>query len=182
MNVPYILSTERLGLRKWTAADEEPFIRMNQDPAVMEFFPRPMTPAESIAMMGRIAVSFETHGYGLYAVELRATREFIGYTGFARPSFDSFFTPCIEIGWRLRKEAWGHGFATEAANACLRYGFGVLRFHRVYSFTALLNTRSERVMQKIGMRQTGEFDHPGLEEGHALRRHVLYVAGSSVKP
>jgi RimJ/RimL family protein N-acetyltransferase len=172
----YLLTTPRLGLRRWRPADLEPFTRMNGDPAVMEYFPRLMTPAETAAMVERIDTFFDQHGYGLYAVELRSTGGFLGYCGFARPSFEHWFTPCVEIGWRLRKEAWGCGYATEAAKECLSHGLGALGLGKIYSWTAVLNTRSERVMQKIGMNKIGEFDHPKLEEGHALRPHVLYEA------
>lgn len=174
----YVLSTDRLCLRRWTAADLPPFSKMNQDPAVMQFFPRLLSPTDSAAMVQRINAFFDQTGYGLYAVDIKATGEFIGYTGFANPSFQSFFTPCVEIGWRLKKDAWGQGYATEAARACLQYGFDSLRLEEVYSFTAVINQRSERVMQRIGMVKTGEFDHPNLETGHALRRHVLYRISS----
>lgn len=178
----YILSTGRLGLRRWVARDIDPFIHMNKDPAVMQYFPRPCTDEESTAMFGRTGAFFDEHGYGLYALDLRSTGEFIGYTGFAKPSFDSWFTPCIEIGWRLRQEFWGKGFATEAARACLEYGFGTLAFDKIFSFTAVLNTRSEKVMQRIGMTRLGEFDHPGVAPGHRLRPHVLYGIYSPALP
>lgn len=177
----YLFTTERLGLRHWVAGDEETFVRMNRDPDVMEFFPRMLEPAETLAMIGRIRAFFEANGFGLFAVDLLATGEFLGYTGFTRPSFESHFTPCIEIGWRLKKEAWGRGYATEAAAACLRYGFETLGLDTIFSFTALANSRSERVMQKIGMEQAGEFDHPALEPGHALRRHLLYVVRAPLR-
>lgn len=102
------------------------------------------------------------------------TGSFIGFVGLCRPGFEAFFTPCVEIGWRLRREAWGFGYATEGAGACLAYGFRELGLDRIYAFTAVDNARSERVMQKIGMGKLGAFDHPKLEEGHWLRRHVVY--------
>jgi RimJ/RimL family protein N-acetyltransferase len=182
MMTDYILKTGRLSLRRWIAGDEDGFIQMNQDREVMEFFPRTLTPAESLAMIDRIRAFFESNGYGLFAVELCATREFLGFTGFSRPSFESYFTPCTEIGWRLKKAAWGKGYATEAASACLRYGFDELHMDKIYSWTAVINTRSERVMQKIGMTRAGEFDHPGIEPGHALRPHVLYQLAAPVRP
>jgi [ribosomal protein S5]-alanine N-acetyltransferase len=170
-----IISTERLGLRRWVDSDVEPFVRMNQDTEVMRYFPRPNTAVETIAFITRINTFFDEYGYGLFALELKATGEFIGYTGFAKPRFESWFTPCVEIGWRLKRDAWGQGYAMEAAKACLDYGFKELGLDRVYSFTALSNTPSERVMQKIGMERVGEFDHPMIEAGHPLQRHVLYV-------
>lgn len=171
----YILSTDRLGLRRWTAKDIEPFIRMNGDAAVMQYFPRIYTREESIAMVGRIEAFFDEYGFGLYALELRSTGEFIGFTGFSQPSFDSWFTPCTEIGWRLRREFWGQGLATEAARACLYHGFHTLGLEKIHSFTAVLNIPSERVMLRIGMTRLSAFDHPRIGPGHPLRPHVLYV-------
>jgi RimJ/RimL family protein N-acetyltransferase len=171
----YILSTTRLKLRRWVGSDVGPFVRMNRDAAVMRYFPRINTAEESMAFITRIEAFFDEYGYGLFALESKATGEFIGYTGFAKPHFESWFTPCTEIGWRLKKAAWGQGYATEAAQACLDYGFQELGLDKVYSFTALPNKPSERVMQKIGMERAGEFDHPMIEAGHPLRRHVLYV-------
>lgn len=171
---PYLISTPRLGLRRWIPADLEPFANMNQDPAVMRFFPALSTREESTALVKRIDAFFDEHGYGLYALELKATGGFIGFTGLSQPSFESWFTPCTEIGWRLRQQAWNKGYATEAAKACLDHARNQLRLKEVYSFTAIPNSPSERVMQKIGMTRIGEFDHPKIEAGHPLRRHVLY--------
>ena len=170
----YILTTPRLGLRRWLPADIPPFARMNQDPAVREYFPSLMTFDESRASVRMIGRHFDEYGYGLYAVELLSTGEFIGFCGFSHPGFDAWFTPCVEIGWRLRQEAWGQGYASEAAQACLSHGWATLGLTKVLSFTAVLNTRSERVMQKIGMTRVGGFEHPVVAEGHVLRPHVLY--------
>jgi [ribosomal protein S5]-alanine N-acetyltransferase len=170
----YILTTPRLGLRRWLTADIPLFARMNQDPAVREFFPNLMTYDESAASVRLIERHFDEYGYGLYAVDLLSTGEFIGLTGFSHPGFDAWFTPCVEIGWRLKQEAWGCGYATEAARACLSQGFGTLGLTKVLSFTAVLNTRSARVMEKIGMTRVGGFEHPGMAVGHVLRPHVLY--------
>ena len=110
----------------------------------------------------------------MYAVEKRSTNEFIGYTGFMIPDFVSFFSPCVEIGWRIKREEWNKGYATEAAKACLGYGFDKLKFDEVYSFTSILNLPSEKVMQKIGMMKLSEFAHPKLSLDHPLSPHVLY--------
>ena len=171
---PYVISTARLGLRQWTDADIQPFAEMNADATVMRYFPAILTPEETSGMIKRIRQGFETNGFGFYAVELQSTKEFIGFTGFSIPRFESFFTPCIEIGWRYKQSAWGNGYATEAASACLQYGFTVLGLPTVYSFTAAINLPSEKVMQRIGMAKVGEFSHPNIEEGNILCRHVLY--------
>lgn len=174
MMSPYILSTERLGLRRWIESDILPFIKMNRDAAVMKYFPKTLTEIETVALIQRINEHFHKNGFGLFAVEDKSTREFIGFTGFSIPAFDAFFTPCIEIGWRYKKEVWGQGFATEAANACIQYGFNALGFDKIVSFTSLVNKSSEKVMKKIGMVYLTDFDHPNIEKTSILCQHVLY--------
>lgn len=165
--------TERLRLRRWKRDDLHRFAAMNRDARVMKYFPALLTDSETEAFYNRIQAEFESSGWGLYAVELKQTREFIGYVGLHEIGFEADFTPGIEIGWRLAAEHHNHGYATEAAMAVLdlakSYGIG-----RLYSFTAVVNKPSERVMQKIGMVRVGEFDHPKLTADSPLRRHVLY--------
>lgn len=170
------IETERLILRRWRETDREPFARMNSDPAVMEFMPKLLTREESDALVDRAEAHFAAHGYGPWAAELRATGEFIGFVGLSIPRFESHFTPCVEIGWRLAKEHWGRGLATEGAHEVVGHAFGNLRLAELVSFTSVGNTRSRRVMEKIGMTHdvADDFDHPSLPEGHWLRRHVLY--------
>ncbi len=170
----HTLSTLRLNLRKWIDSDTQPFIEMNKDAEVMKYFPSTLTEAETLKMIERINLGFEKNGFGLFAVENKLTKEFIGFTGFAIPTFEAFFTPCVEIGWRLKKEFWGQGFATEAAAACLQYGFADLGFDKIVSFTSVLNTNSEKVMKRIGMKYVADFDHPKLGKDSILCRHVLY--------
>ena len=171
---PYIISTERLGLRRWNDSDIEPFSKMNQDAEVMKYFPKLLTDEESFAMMQRIKQHFKKNNFGLFAVENKLTEQFIGFTGFNIPAFESFFTPCVEIGWRYKKEVWGNGFATEAANGCLKYGFEDLKFDKIVSFTSRLNINSEKLMRRIGMTYVTEFEHPNIEKENILCLHVLY--------
>lgn len=166
--------TKRLRFRTWLETDRQPFAELNADPVVMEFFPKTLDRAESDAFVDRIERHLGGRNYGLWAVELLANQKFIGYIGFNYTGFQSEFTPCIEIGWRLARAFWGKGYATEGATACLKYGFAQLRFDKVYSFTSVLNKRSERVMQKIGMHRAKTFMHPKLEPSHPLCEHVLY--------
>jgi [ribosomal protein S5]-alanine N-acetyltransferase len=170
-----VLETERLLLRTWRESDLLPFSAMNEDPLVMEFFPKTLSHEESTESYKRITAFIEQTGFGLFAAEDKASRGFIGFIGFNRPSFTSSFTPCIEIGWRLDRRFWNRGLATEGAKACLEYGFSSLDLNEVVSFTSKLNTKSINVMRKIGMTFEGEFEHPNLEEGHSLRTHVLYT-------
>ena len=170
------IETARLFLRRWRDADREPFARMNADPAVMEHFPKRLFPDESDQLIQNIEKHFERHGFGLWAAELRATGEFIGFVGLSVPRFVTAFTPCVEIGWRIDAAHWGTGLATEGARAVVRHGFDVLRLDEIVSFTVPENLRSRRVMEKLGMTHDprDDFDHPNLAEGHPLRRHVLY--------
>jgi ribosomal-protein-alanine N-acetyltransferase len=163
------IRTERLLLRQWRDDDLEPFAAMNADPVVMEHFPSVLDRAQSDALVDRVRAHFAEHGYGLWAVEVDSA--FAGFTGLAWSEVTG--SRELEVGWRLARPYWGRGLATEAATAALAYGLG--RVPRVVSFTALTNERSQRVMERIGMRREREFDHPREDLGH-LRRHVLYAA------
>lgn len=171
----YLFQSQRLGFRKWTAADTDPMAALNADPQVMEFFPSTQTREQTLEFLKRVNQQFKDFGHCWYAVDTLADGDFIGFIGLAWcPEEKLDFTPCAEIGWRLKKEAWGYGYATEGAKRCLQYGFEELKFPEIYSFTATVNNRSEKVMKKIGMKKIGEFGHPKIEEGHVLRQHVLY--------
>jgi ribosomal-protein-alanine N-acetyltransferase len=149
---------------------------MNADPAVMEYFPEPLSRRQSDGLVEAIEAGFEAHGFGLWALEVRATGEFIGFTGLAVPEFEADFTPAVEVGWRLARSAWGSGYATEAARAVLGFGFGEAGLTEIVSFTTSANHRSRAVMERIGMSHDPEddFDYPGMPMGHPLRPHVLY--------
>jgi RimJ/RimL family protein N-acetyltransferase len=176
MNPTPTIRTHRLHLRPWRDDDLPAFAALNADPTVVEFFPKPLDRAESDALAARIRDGFASRGFGLWAVEVPGVADFIGFVGLSVPQFEAHFTPCVEIGWRLAHEHWGRGYASEAARAALDFGFRSLALDQIVSFTTLANWRSRRVMERIGMTRMSEddFDHPGLPEGHALRRHVLY--------
>lgn len=171
-----IIRTERLLLRQWRESDFEPFARLNADPKVMEYFPGLKTREESDHSVHLFSAHIEKCGWGLFAAELAATGEFIGFIGLAEVDFEAEFTPAIEIGWRLAYKHWGKGYATEGALALLHYAFKVLKLEEIVSFTATGNKRSRAVMEKIGMHPDpkGDFDHPKISAGHPLQRHVLY--------
>jgi RimJ/RimL family protein N-acetyltransferase len=180
--------TPRLLLRLWRDEDLPAFAAMNGDPKVMEHFPKPLDRTESDAAAARIREHFVLRGFGFWAVEVPGVADFIGFVGLSVPTFETHFTPCVEIGWRLAFEHWGHGYATEAARVSLDFGFRHLALDEIVSFTVPANLRSRRVMEKIGMTHSpaDDFDHPALPEGHPIRRHVLYRAsrptGSPSKP
>lgn len=169
------VDTTRLCLRQWRATDKEPFAVLNADPVTMEFFPSPQSRAASDASADAWQSQFASQGWSNWALEVRASGEFIGFTGLSVPRRVLPFSPCVEVGWRLAREHWGHGYATEAARAALRVGFAQLGLAEIVSFTAIGNRRSRAVMERIGMRDAGQdFEHPGVPEGHALRLHCLY--------
>jgi len=170
------LRTDRLLLRRWRDGDRVPFAALNADPEVMRHFPAPLSREESDALAEVIAAGLERDGWGWWALEVRPTGAFIGFTGLRRVTFEAHFTPAVEIGWRLARQAWGHGYATEAARAAARFGFDVLECDELVSFTAAGNARSRAVMERLGMTHDpgGDFDHPRVPEHSPLRRHVLY--------
>ena len=187
MTAPVILDTPRLRLRQWRDDDLAPFARLNADPRVMAHFPTLLERAASDAVAARLRAEIAERGWGFWAVEAkndatRATKDgpggFIGFTGLRIPAVPLPIGPCVEIGWRLAAEHWGHGFASEAARAALDYGFRTLGLTEIVSFTALQNERSQAVMRRIGMQHRGEvFEHPGVAPGHPLRAHCLYRLG-----
>ena len=170
------LETARLTLREWRDADREPFAAMNADPQVMEHFQSRLTRPESDALIDRMIERWAVDGFGLWAVERTADRRLLGFSGLAAPTFEAHFTPAVEVGWRFAVEVWGHGYATEAARAALRFGFEDLDLTEIVSFTVPANTRSRAVMERLGMTRdpADDFDHPGLPPGHPIRHHVLY--------
>ena len=168
-----VLHGPRVSLRSWRADDLDVLAALNADPRVMQHFPQVLAREDSAAMIGRMQAGIDARGWGNWALEVGG--RCIGFVGLSVPSFDAHFTPCTEIGWRLAFDAWGRGYATEAARLALAYGFAVAGLAEIVSFTAACNTRSMAVMQRIGMSRhpTDDFDHPHLP-GHPLQRHVLY--------
>jgi ribosomal-protein-alanine N-acetyltransferase len=171
-----MLRTDRVLLRPWRDTDLEAYARMALDPAVMEFLMPLPDRAASDAMAHRLQEHIDRHGFGFWAVELSGVCPFIGFTGLKHVGFDAGFSPAVEIGWRLESRYWGHGYATEAAGLALRDGFQRLSFAEIVALTVPANRRSRKVMERLGMTRTPEddFDHPLIEPGHPLRRHVLY--------
>lgn len=174
MKKNYLFTSQRLGFRNWEMTDLVAFAALNADEEVMRFFPSPLSTEQTRQMIQKLQQRFERDGITFYAVEKLANQEFIGMIGLVKTDFKSHFTPCTEIGWRLKKEAWHQGYATEGAKACLQYAFETLKIEAIYSFTATVNKPSEKVMQRIGMQQVGSFNHPKIPKAHELCKHVLY--------
>ncbi|MFE5804379.1 GNAT family N-acetyltransferase [Streptomyces sp. NPDC056491] len=168
------LHTERLVLRPWRGSDLDPWAAMNADPEVREHLGDPLTREQSAASMARFRAAFDRRGYGWWAVEVRATGEFIGFAGMDDVDDGLPFTG-VEIGWRLARASWGLGYATEAARAVLAHGFGTLGLPEILAVTTAGNLRSQAVMRKIGMTRNpaDDFDDPDAPEG-PLRPNVLF--------
>jgi RimJ/RimL family protein N-acetyltransferase len=168
------LSTDRLVLRSWRESDLQPWAEMNADPAVREHLGDLLTPEQSAASAARFQARLDERGFGFWAVEVRGTGEFVGFTGLDQVDEGMPFSG-VEIGWRLARPAWGRGYATEAALASLAFGFNFLALPEILAVTTLTNRRSQAVMRRIGMTRDpgGDFDDPAEPEG-PLRRNVLY--------
>jgi ribosomal-protein-alanine N-acetyltransferase len=173
MDVPELRGA-RVLLRQWQERDVAPFAALNADAAVMEHFPATLSAAESEAMVGRLRAGLEARGWGAWCLDIDG--QTAGFVGLSVPSFEAAFTPCVEIGWRLAANFWGHGYATEAARLVLDFGFHRLQLAEIVSYTTVANWRSRRVMERIGLRRDpgGDFDHPRIAIGHPTRPHVLY--------
>ena len=172
------LATARVWLRRWRAEDRVPFAQMNADPDVMRYFPALLSRDESDALIDEFNAHFDRYGYGIWALEIPGVCPFAGFAGLKHVSFDAAFTPAIEIGWRMRRDLWGQGYATEAAEAILAHGWDGLALDEIISFTTRDNQRSQALMQRIGMVHDpdGDFHHPALPAHHRQAPHVLYRA------
>ena len=168
------IRTERLLMRRWRDADREPFAALNADPQTMRHFPATLDRAASDAFIEVIEARFEHQGYGLWALEVAQTGQFIGFTGLNPMPDDVPGAGGVEVGWRLAKHAWHLGYATEAAVAALDVAFRGARLPGIWSMTAVLNEPSQAVMRRIGLTEVARFDHPRIQVGDPLRPHVTY--------
>ena len=177
----YLFTTPRLGFRKWSHEDLPAFAKLCADPEVMRYFLKPLTTDETHQLINRFIDQDEKYGYCYWAVEIKESRAFIGFIGLAYQSYESYFTPCVDIGWRLKRKAWGKGYATEGAKAALQYGFEKLGIKEVFSVTTHNNRPSENVMKKIGMERKKDFIHPRLPAEHALQPMMVYYISKDKK-
>ena len=168
------ISTERLIMRGWQESDLAPWAAMNADPEVRRCLGPLLTFEQASAWVLNFQDELDRYGFGFWALEVSASGEFIGFTGLRALDEEMPFTG-VELGWRLARPAWGHGYATEAARAALAYGFDILGLPEIIAVTMARNLRSRAVMQRIGMTTdpAEDFDDPDVDEA-PLRRHVVY--------
>ena len=169
-----MIETPRLLLRPWRNSDRIPFAEQNADPIVMRFLSGPLTREQSDAYAQRVQQHFAEHGFAKWAVEAPGVAPFIGAVGLSHVRYEASFTPAVEVAWRLNRRFWGHGYATEAARAAIADGFTRVGLAEIVAVTALGNIPSQRVMERLGMVRSIEYDHPVLAADNPLRRHVLY--------
>lgn len=176
------LESARVLLRNWKATDLEPWIALNLDPVNLRYFPRTYSVEESTTSFQRIKDRLEANDFGLWAAEEKSSGEFMGFVGVAAQNLEGVaFMPCHEIGWRLDRKYWGHGYATEAAKVALEFALNELKIPEIYSYTAIANEPSINVMRKIGLhfRPDLEFDHPNIPDGNPVKRHLVYSTTSA---
>ena len=173
---PLELRTRRTLLRQWKDADLPDWAAMNADPEVRRYFPGLLDAQQARGEAERCRDAIAQRGWGFWALELPGRLRFAGVVGLLVTGFEAHFVPCVEVGWRLSREAWGRGHASEAAAAAVRFAFERLELDEIVAIATESNAPSRRVMERLGMRHdaAGSFDHPRIAEGHPLRRHVLY--------
>jgi RimJ/RimL family protein N-acetyltransferase len=169
-----MIETARLILRPWRQSDLAPFAEQNADPVVMRFLAGVLTRAESDACVARAEQHLADTGFCKWAVEAPGVAPFIGAVGLTRVKFEASFTPAVEVAWRLNRRYWGQGYATEAARGAIEDGFSRVGLLEIVAMTAVSNVASVRVMERLDMTRSVEFEHPSLPDNSLLRRHVLY--------
>lgn len=170
----YIFTSERLGFRNWELTDIDEMNQINSDEKVMEFFPGISTKQQTTDFVARMKSQFADKGFCYFAVDKLEDNEFIGFIGLSEQTYPADFTPCVDIGWRIKRSEWNKGFATEGAKKSLDYALKDLRLKSVYSIAPKLNTKSEHIMIRIGLKIQYEFEHPLLTNDDRLRTCVLY--------
>lgn len=175
----YIFRSERLGFRNWRQTDIAQLIEINNDDEVMAFFPKIPSTEDTINFIKRMQYNFLKKNFCYFAVDLLENDAFVGFIGLSEKSFPADFTPCIDIGWRLKKEVWNRGLATEGARACLYYGFNQLSLDQINAIAPSVNLKSQKIMKKIGMKEVKTFDHPELAAYPHLQECVLFSISNS---
>ncbi len=171
---PYLFTSQRLGFRIWRNDDIDAMAAISADPHVMRYFPAVATREQTASFIARMQSMYEERGYCYFALETLDDGKFIGFTGLMWQEYETTFTPCTDIGWRLAASAWGRGYATEAAVRCLQYGFEEAKLEKIVATAPRINLPSIHVMQKAGMQYLQDFTHPRLKGNLRLERCVLY--------
>jgi len=175
LDTAYLFKSERLGFRNWNKDDLTDFAKINADPDVMEHFPNTLNLEETSQFIDRLQKHYLKNNYNYFATEIIETGELIGFIGLSYQDYKSDFTPATDIGWRLKKSAWGKGYATEGAARCLEFAFNNIKLEKIIAICTDKNSASEHVMKKIGMKKIGEFNHPKLKDFPDYKRCFCYL-------
>ncbi len=170
----YIFTSERLGFRNWDMTDIDKMHEINSDENVMKYFPTIPTKEQTKEFVERMKKQFENKGFCYFAVDKLEDSELIGFIGLSEQIYEADFTPCVDIGWRIKSSEWNKGFASEGAKKCLDYALNELKLENVYSIAPKINTKSEYIMTKIGLKKQYEFEHSLLTTNDRLKTCVLY--------
>jgi RimJ/RimL family protein N-acetyltransferase len=170
----YLFLSERLGFRQWYLSDLEELATLNADPLVMEFFPNLVNKDKSEKFIQKMQTQYSEKGYCYFAVDRLDNQKLVGFIGLSDQFFESTFTPCTDIGWRIKSSEWNKGYATEGAQRCLKFAKHELKLDTIYSITPVINIKSQHVMIKLGMHKILEFQHPSLHDYESLKTCVLY--------
>jgi len=171
----YLFTSSRLGFRTWLDDDIQEMTLLNADQEVMEFFPFLPSEKQTIEFIQRMQKQFSESGFCYFPVDDLESNRFIGFIGLSIQKFDSDFTPCVDIGWRMNKKYWGKGLATEGALECIKFAKNNLQLDRIYSMASKTNSKSIKVMEKIGMTYLKDFEHPKLNKHPTLKKCVLFA-------
>jgi len=171
-----MIETERLIIRPWQERDRAPFAAVGQDEAVRRFLGPLQSREESDAVVDRLIAMQAAQGYCFWALERRADGVFLGFCGLKPGPAGTPIADKVEIGWRLAAPYWGQGYAREAAEASLDWGWRNLRHQAIYSMTVPANRASWGLMERLGMQRRPDldFDHPEVPDGSPLKSHIVY--------
>ncbi|WP_062060412.1 GNAT family N-acetyltransferase [Aquimarina longa] len=170
----YLFKSERLGFRNWVLDDLESLTEINNDDDVMEFFPSKLSKKDTKEFIIRMQNMFDKKGFCYFAVDLLESTDFIGFIGICEQTYLEELGAFIDIGWRLQKNSWGKGYATEGAKACVEFGFKHIGITEIYAVAPQINKKSEAVMKKIGLQYIKTFEHPKLLNNQRLKHCLLY--------
>ncbi|MBK7041593.1 MAG: GNAT family N-acetyltransferase [Bacteroidetes bacterium] len=170
----YLFTSERLGFRNWLLSDIDKMHKINADEKVMEFFPNIPTREQTEEFIKRMKKQYKNKGFCYFAVDKLDDNEFLGFIGLSEQNYEADFTPCIDIGWRIKSSEWNKGLASEGAKKCLDYALNNLKLKKIYSIAPKINTKSEHIMIKIGLKKQYEFEHALLKNNDRLKTCVLY--------
>lgn len=155
----YVIETEKLGLRKLSVNDFEKWYEILGDPETMKYYPKPFNAEKTRSWIEWNLDNYKKYGFGLFAVILKETGEFIGDCGITMQNIYKDGRLFPEIGFHLNKKFWRKGYASRAAKACLKYAFENFKFDEIFCYQKWTNIPSRKTAEKMGMSFRKEYDN-----------------------